>query len=241
MMIDKNHQSYHLFFDPLFDERYPQVPNEEYQKIIDYLLWHIKQGHTTIGYDLIDKLEIHAQTLGIPQIRPLDISMQNTLELMEKWRKNVTDEIILIHDASSRMAEVFPLWQTFVHPHPPPALLQFTASNTSHPIGVAKTYLQNSKDWVGLQLADILAGAVTWWIKWGENGANPDDEYGIELNTIMQSFQKFALWPPTNPTNEDFEKHGFTEEQAQLEDQYTEKLAAFHRIRAHGYSYQVSP
>src|SRR5437588_5042966 len=72
MMIDKDHQSYHLFFDPLFDERYPQVPNEEYQKIIDYLLWHIKQGHTTIGYDLIDKLEIHAQTLGIPQIRPLD-------------------------------------------------------------------------------------------------------------------------------------------------------------------------
>ena len=80
---------------------------------------------------------------------------------MENWRKDVTDEIILYHDASLRMVEVFPLWQTFIHPYPPPALLQLNTNNPSYPIGVAATYLVDSKDWVGLQLADILAGATS--------------------------------------------------------------------------------
>jgi hypothetical protein len=172
-------------------------------------------------------------------IIPLDITLRSAYALTKNWRRDMTDEIILIHDASSRMAEVFPLWQTFIHPHPPPALLQFNINKASNSIGVAETHLLNSKDWVGLQLADILAGATTSWIKWGESGANPADEYGIELNTIMQSFSKFALWPPTNPTLDDFEKLGMTEEEAQLQDQYIEKLAAFHRIRAYGYFYEV--
>lgn len=166
--------------------------------------------------------------------------MQTARDLMENWRKDVTDEIVLIHDASLRMAEVFPLWQTFVHPHPPPALLQLNTNNPSNPVGVVETYLVNSKDWIGLQLADILAGATTWWIKWGEAGANPADEYGMELNSIMQSFSKFAYWPPTTPTLEDFEKLGMTEEEARLQDEYIEKIMTFHRIRAYGYSYEVN-
>lgn len=239
MMIAKNHQSYHLFFDPLFDERYPHVSDIEHQKIIDLYLWYIKQGHTAMGYDLIDHLEASSQSLQISHSRPLDIALQSALTLTELWRKQVTDEITIIHDASSRMAEVFPLWQTFVHPYPPPALLQYKASSTTSSIGVAETYLLNSKDWVGLQLADIVAGATSRWIKWGEEGANPADEYAMELNSIMQLFTKTAHWPQTNPTFEDFEKRGFTEEEALLQDQYFEKLAAFHRIRAYGYSYRV--
>jgi Protein of unknown function (DUF3800) len=70
MMIEKNHQSYHLFFDPLFDDRYPQVSDKEHQRIIDYLLWHIKLGHTTLGYDLIDQLEAFDRSLGILHSRP---------------------------------------------------------------------------------------------------------------------------------------------------------------------------
>lgn len=241
MMIDKDHQSYHRFFDPLFDERYPQVSDKEHQRIIDYLLWHIKIGHTTLGYDLIDPLEVSSRSLGIPHSRPLDITLQPAHELMGNWRKDVTDEIILYHDASMRMVEVFPLWQTFIHPYPPPALLQLNTNNTAYPIGVAATYLVDSKDWVGLQLADILAGATNWWIKWGEAGANPADKYGLELNSIMQTFQKFANWPPTNPTLEDFEELGMTEEEAKLQDEYIEKIMAFHRIRAYGYTYEVKP
>ncbi len=142
MMIEKDHQTYHRFFDPLFDERYPQVSDKEQQRIIDYLLWHIKIGHTTLGYDLIDPLEASSRSLGIPRSRPLDITLQPARELMVNWRKDVTDEIALYHDASMRMVEVFPLWQTFLHPHPPPALLQLNTNDPSYPIGVAATYLE---------------------------------------------------------------------------------------------------
>ena len=57
MMIYLDHKSYHRFFDPLFNERYPQLANKEEQKTLDFLLWPIKVGHTTVGYDLIDQLE----------------------------------------------------------------------------------------------------------------------------------------------------------------------------------------
>src|SRR5581483_4045177 len=142
-------------------------------------------------------------------------------------------------DASSRMAEVFPLWQTFVHPHPPPALSQLKAKNISSSIGVAETYLLDSKHWIGLQFADMLAGATREWIKWGETGADCTDTYSLALNDIMQSFTKFAHWPLTNPTLEDFEKRGMTEKEAQLQDKYYEIVAAFHRIRGYGYSYRI--
>ena len=240
MMIDLNHGSYHLFFDPFFDERYPQVSDEEQQRLIDYLLWHIKIGHTSVRYGLIDQLDASAQSLGIPRSRPLDIGFVGALILMERWRRETTDSITLIHDASSRMKETFHFWETNVHTHAPSATLWSGENTATFPIGISETFLQDSTNWVGLQLADILAGAATRWINWGENGAKSDDEYGVQLNNVMPSFPLVALWPPTNPTLEDFEKLGITEEEAQLQDQYSERVAAFHRLRAHGIFYQAA-
>jgi hypothetical protein len=44
-----------------------------------------------------------------------------------------------------------------------------------------------------------------------------------------------------NPTPEIFEELGLTEEEAQMLDDFNEKLAAFHRLRKYGYSYRFDP
>ena len=241
MMIRLNQESYHRFFDPLFDERYPRLTNKEEQEKLDHLLEYIKAGHTTVGYELIDPLEETAQSLGILRSRPLDPAFPTALTLIGNWRRDLADEITLIHDASSRMAEVINLLRTFVHPFPPPPLLQFRNNKIPFPIAVGEVYSQNSKKWSGLQLADILAGATTWWVKWMFKGRKLDDEYGRDLDTIIPLFQTSTNWPGVDPTPEIFEELGLTEEEAQMLDDFNEKLAAFHRLRKYGYFYRFDP
>jgi Protein of unknown function (DUF3800) len=235
MMIHLDHESYHRFFDPLFDGRYPQLNDTQGQAILDSFLWYIKEGHTSVGYSLIDQLEITAQSLGIPHSRPLDPAFSTALSLIGNWRRDVADEVILIHDASSRMAEVMNFLHTFVHPFPPPNLLQTHTNKVSFPIVVGETYSQDSKKWLGLQLADILAGATTWWIKWLFEGRKLDDTYGKALDTIIPLFRPSMNKPVIDPTPEDFEELGLTEEEAKVFDDYSEELLAFHRLRKYGY------
>lgn len=240
MMTRLDHESYHRFFDPLFNESYPQLANEEEQKVLDYLLWHIKVGHTTVGYDLIDQFEQIALSIGIPRSRPLDPAFPATLKLLESWRRDGADTISLIHDSSSRMAEVINLLHTIVHPFPPPTLLQTGSNKIPFSIIVGETYSQDSKSWIGLQLADILAGATACWIKWMSTGRELDDEYGKSLDNVIPRFQPSTNKPVRDLTPEDFEELGLTEEEAQRIDDFSEKVMRFHRLRKYGYSYIFS-
>jgi hypothetical protein len=235
MMIRLNHDSYHRFFDPLFDVTYPQLTIKEQQETLDQLLGYIKAGYNTVGYNLIDGLEESAQALGIRRSRPLDPAFSTALTLIGNWQRDIAEEIVLIHDASSRMAEVINLLHTFVHPFPPPTLLQFSTHKMLLPIAIGETYSQDSRKWIGLQLADILAGATTWWIKWIFGGRKLDDQYGKNLDNIIPLFQPSTNKPVVEPTLTDFEELGLTEEEAQILDDYHEKIAAFHRIRKYGY------
>ena len=243
MMIQLDHESYHSFFDPLFDERYPQLTNKEEQERLDHLLEYIKAGYTAVGYDLIDGLEKTAHSLGISRRRPLDPAFPAAIMLLGTWQRDTVGEITLIHDASSRMAEVVNLLRTFVHPFPPPPLLQFSTPNLLFPIVVGEAYSQDSKKWLGLQFADILAGATTYWVKWMFEGRKLDDkyEYGNKLNSIIPLFQPSTNKPVTDPTPEDFEELGLTEEEAQILDDYNKKLMAFHRMRKYGYFRRFDP
>lgn len=241
MMIRLDHESYDLFFNPLFDKRYPQLGNEEEQKMLDYLLWHIKEGHTAVGYNLIDQLEQIAQSMGIPRSRPLDPAFPSALQLLASWQRGGARNINLIHDASSRMAEVINLLRTLVHPFPPPPLIKTSSNKTPYSIIVGEIYSGDSRSLIGLQLADILAGATASWIKWLSEGRKIEDEYGTSLNTIIPLFQPSTNKPVRDLTPEDFEELGLTEEEAQAFDDFSEKVVRFHNIRKYGYLRIFSP
>jgi hypothetical protein len=59
--------------------------------------------------------------------------------------------------------------------------------------------LTEFKNWNGLQLADVLAGATTHWAKWSIEGQKPEDEdeYAKKLDAVIPSFFKDSgiIWP----------------------------------------------
>ncbi len=59
--------------------------------------------------------------------------------------------------------------------------------------------------WAGLQLADILAGAVTRYILWFISGQDLSDEFGMALSETfppLASFPMHVVWPSTDVTPE---------------------------------------
>ena len=53
------------------------------------------------------------------------------------------------------------------------------------PIRVVRTCPEDSKNWAGLQLADILAGAFTRHARWLNEGENIDDKFGKSITEII--------------------------------------------------------
>jgi len=241
MMIRLDRESYDQFFDPLFDRRYPKLDDTKNQRMLDFYLDRIKSAHTTLGYSFIGQRDTVVQSLGIPHSRPLDVAFPGAMLLMQQWRKEITDSIDLIHDKSSRMAEVMHFWNTIFHHHPPPAIRQLVANDRGSALGIARTSGQDSKVWRGIQLTDTLAGATRSWANWLLAGRKSEDWYESRLDTIMTKLQPIPNWPVPPLTADYFEKNGLTEEEARLQDELADKLTIFHRIRAIGYSYQIFP
>ena len=64
------------------------------------------------------------------------------------------------------------------------------------PIRIEKTCFESSDAWAGLQLADILAGAMTRCMKWIMSGKAPNDDYARKLADIMpNAFGGHTLLP----------------------------------------------
>ncbi|MFL5657303.1 MAG: DUF3800 domain-containing protein [Ktedonobacteraceae bacterium] len=189
MLRRLDRESYDRFFQPLFDEKYPDE--------IDDLLWAFRACHLDIGYDLLRRIKISYDHFGLGSSGPLDVGLTCTLGLMMKWRAQLSDAITLIHDDSSRMASEEHIWKALVSPNTPAATFGDGQRKWVFPNVIEGTLLESSGDWVGLQLADVVAGATTQWAKWIIEGQNREDEYAINLDAVVPSLLVDAdrIWP----------------------------------------------
>ncbi|MBD2292718.1 DUF3800 domain-containing protein [Anabaena sphaerica FACHB-251] len=154
-------ESYNYFFELVFEKTYPDS--------INGLLDIFRGIHIVIGYDILDTNE------------NLNIALSCTFSLMSDWRKKISEEITLIHDASSEMAKNRDIWDALVNPNLSPIELGYDRRKFSLPIGVKETCQKNSKDLSGLQLTDLLAGGVTQYVKWLSEGQDPENEFCKKL------------------------------------------------------------
>jgi hypothetical protein len=170
MMRERTHEAYDAFFRPLFEE--------QHHPKLEELLMFVKAGHMVIGRDYILETSEGA----------LDLSMASAFALLHSWRRDTGRELVLYHDRSSNMQKDEALWQAIVSPHAPAGVVGYDRRTITFPIGVAETKFEDSKSWAGLQLADILAGAVFYWARWKKAGAVAEDAYGVELE------KRFSTW-----------------------------------------------
>jgi len=180
MLRALDRESYNRFFQPLFEEKYPAE--------IDQLLGAFRACHLNIGYDLL---------IDLASTSPLDVGLTSTLGLMMKWRAQLSDHITLIHDDSSRMANDEHIWKALVDPNVPAFVFGDDQHRWVFPNVIEETLLESSRDWNGLQLADVLAGATTHWVKWIIKGKNLEDEYARNLDAVVPLLLDDAdtIWP----------------------------------------------
>jgi len=187
MMRKRTKESYDNFFRPIFNNNFP--------KELDELLSIIKSFHIRIGFSELSKIPDNV----------LDLALSEALILMYEWKTDISESenIILIHDRSSNMAQDKDFWDKLVSPNLNHKIVGYDRRKMSYPIRIEKTYFENSKNFAGLQLADILAGAITRYFKWITNGKDENDEYGKNLSLNMPgSFGGHMIWPSPDVTPE---------------------------------------
>ena len=125
----------------------------------------------------------------------LDVSFTTALNLMAEWRKETDRDFNLIHDMSSPMVKETRLWEALTDKGLEPEIIGYGPKTMRLPIGVAKTSFENSKSWVGLQLADVLAGSVARSLTARKRG-EPDPYVDLISETAL-NLRAFSSMPGT--------------------------------------------
>jgi hypothetical protein len=228
MMRRLDEDSYNSFFAPILNTKY-QLPLETFRQApLDYLLWHIQRGYDSLGYDIVKRIKDDYIWVDMPGHGPLDIGLKSSLSLMNRWSKELSENFTLVYDSCSKMASARYIWDILVDPNLPHATVGYDTSALTFPMKVKKTLLEDSTNWAGLQLVDMLVGAATHWAKWHLYGAKEDDKYGRELELILPSFTPSLLWPSTNVTPEQL---GTVDRNAPSNPDYIEKVIALRRLQ----------
>ena len=136
---------------------------------------------------------------------PLDIVYTMTLMHMGRWRADVSSLMELIHDQSSNMKRQKNIWDAMVNDDMPPAEFRNGSTTVKFPIALNSTRFEDSKQWAGLQLTDVFAGAVARVARWMTLGKPNGDTYAQSLVDSVLSIQMSPLlWPSTDVTQTSF-------------------------------------
>lgn len=191
MIRKRSIESYNRFFRPLFEGHF--------SKDLEDILTFIKYPHLRLGYDFLDHLPKNA----------LDVILSYSLDLMAQWRNVTSDEMNLFYDNTSSMTNQRIFWDALVDPNLKPAVVGYDRRTQKFPIAVHNTFFENSRNFVGLQLSDVLAGALARYGKWLIEGKNENDEYGSKLNKIFFDMPiDLVLWPEPKVTPEELDTLG---------------------------------
>jgi hypothetical protein len=142
MMRERTYSAYEAFFRLICENKF----HEE----LDEFFIFLKAHHKRYGPNFL---------LTMPK-DSLEIAFAEAFNLVAEWSKSIQGNFSLIHDKSSNMAKNKKDWDKVLHPDVPPKVVGYDRRKMCFPIRAEKSDFENSHDLAGLQLVDILAGAM---------------------------------------------------------------------------------
>lgn len=187
MMRKRSHEAYLTFWNDL---------NEHLQNcddlVRDALTWFIG-GEKDLGFDHL---------LSLPT-KIMDIAVSTAALTVSHWRGKGQEKLEIFHDRSSRMAEEQWLWDQLVKMEIPPRLVGYDRRKMQFPLNVISTRFCDSKDYLQLQYADLIAGATAKWAEAAWNEAKKS-KYTVALEEAgIAKFIFDLLWPTNKVTPEE--------------------------------------
>jgi len=177
LMRNRTLKSYHKFFS-LFHGNLP--------KEVDEIAVYFRYWYKYETFDFFKK---------IPE-NDLNISFTNTLNMMATWSKELKSNVTLIHDRSSNMSKYSELWDLIMSPSNDAIKVGYDIRTIDFPLKIKRTRFEDSKNWAGLQLADILAGAVNYVFK--KQVENEMDDYAKEVFDLIKNGFGYHLIVPNS-------------------------------------------
>lgn len=132
----------------------------------------------------------------------LDLAFTSALVIMQSWRNQIKGPIRIIHDSSSNMSAQKNIWDAFMDDSLEQKTVGYDRRTLKFPIGVQQTFFESSKDFVGLQLADVVAGAAARAASVLRVEHSPD-EYGEKPFALFKEIKIFPLLPEPKVTPND--------------------------------------
>lgn len=164
-----------------------------------------EQMDSFVGYFRAGLLQVGPSILIDPS-RTLDLAFTLAFTLVSLWRRDIPsgDGIKLIHDASSIMAYNKPIWDAAVDGSVPEQEIGYDTRTHVFPIAVSETVAEDSKNSVGIQLADVVSGATAAMGRALMKEDGERTQYEKELIEIVNSdaIYKYAVWPSNSVTPE---------------------------------------
>ncbi len=186
MMRKRTYEAYEAFFKPFLEKKF--------HKDLEELFVLLKAHHFRYGPNFLNT---------IPK-GSLDIAFSEAFILVAYWSESIKGNFSLIHDKSSSMAKNKKAWNKVVNPNVPSKIVGYDRRKMTFPIRAEKTDFEDSKDFAGLQLVDLMAGAMARCMKWIIQGQNNNDEYAKELSSFLpKSFGGHMIWPGLEVTPEE--------------------------------------
>ncbi len=176
MLISRTLESYERFFRP--------VRLIRGQQKLDELLDYLRIADRVMGYAHLRNLH------GEPEV-----AHAGAMALVQSWRRSLPrSPFQLIHDRSSAIANNWEAWQALTSPDNPPLVIGTGDERFVLPLNVRETRLAISHEHVGLQMADVLAGAVA--AAWrGRAIEGEESEYSNSLAAALGELPSQILWP----------------------------------------------
>jgi len=163
----------------------------------------------TLGLLHLPLLAMDVRDLARLSSEDLEICFTFALCLMRSWAQRLGQDILLIHDASSEMSKQRGLWEKIVSPHVPPVTVGWDRRTMQFPIRVRETRFECSRDWAGLQLADIMAGALSELLRSIAEPEGARSDYAKKLCAVLGEWScEEHVWPEAKFTPRELETDG---------------------------------
>lgn len=121
------------------------------------------------------------------------------MESISHWSDASADPVELFHDHASEFEKVKWLWDAVTSKDAPP--IEFFATGKVHkfPLNVRTTNFVDSKDFLQVQISDLLAGAIAETLR-GQIGDHHDPILVEQMMTAgLGDFKVWFLWPSSDP------------------------------------------
>lgn len=144
----------------------------------------------------------------LPDRELLDVTLSSALVLMNSWRFTHPEPIRVVADASSRLLSERPFLDALNNPELAKQTVGHDRRTLSLPLVFDEIALERSESYNGLQLADLIAGAMTRACanaNQNTSSLSPNDE---ELRDIVLKFECFGIAPSTAITPEELDTAG---------------------------------